>query len=203
MVSLALPTLLGILGTLGALGAGCSALTGQVRERDAAATVEEGATTHSDDTQPNGIEPEASQDQTAETRTDASCPDRDFVSAVGLPTGVVTIGEHVFHVEVAATRGSQHRGLMGRESLAPDAGMLFVFDEPRFQSFWMFNTPLALDIAFIREDLTISSIDTMEPLTVTTHVSDEPVLYVLEVAAGQFASRHIEAGDVVSITLPN
>ena len=113
----------------------------------------------------------------------------------------MTIGRHVFNVEVAATTESRNRGLMDRESLAADAGMLFIFDVSRYQSFWMKDTPIALDMAFIRADLTISSIDTMEPLTTMRHKSAEPVPYVLELPAGELARRGIGPGDAVSIKL--
>jgi len=118
----------------------------------------------------------------------------------GLPTGIVTIGDDVFRVEIAATDEARLRGLMSRESLAPDAGMLFIFDAPRYLSFWMVDTLIPLDIAFIREDLTISSLDTMEPLTRTSHASIEPIPMALEVPAGEFARRGITPGDSVTIT---
>lgn len=118
-----------------------------------------------------------------------------------LPNGVVTIGAHVFNVEVADTRESQILGLMGRESLAPDAGMLFIFDQPNMQSFWMKDTIVPLDIAFIRSDLTISTTDTMEPNSLIMHDSIEPVPFVLEVLAGEFSRRGIAEGDAVSISL--
>jgi uncharacterized membrane protein (UPF0127 family) len=169
-------------GVFVAFVVGCNALTAQVRVDDTGtrAECEDGANG------PVGETP---------------CDGDEFVSPIGLPTGLVTIGEHVFNVEVAATHETRLRGLMERESLAADAGMLFIFDQSAIQSFWMFNTPLPLDIAFIREDLTISSTDTMEPMTTSQHVSIEPVLYALEVPAGEFTRRGIGAGDVISITL--
>ena len=86
---------------------------------------------------------------------------------------------------------------MDRTSLADDAGMLFIFDRPLTLSFWMFNTSIPLDIAFIREDMTVSSIDTMTPFTLKSHLSIEPVPFALEVPAGEFNRRGIEAGDGV------
>jgi hypothetical protein len=126
--------------------------------------------------------------------------DDPSVSPAGLPTGTVTIGGDVFRVEIARTEEDRIRGLMERESLAADAGMLFLFDAPQYLSFWMANTLVPLDVAFIREDLTISSIDTMEPLTLTPHPAIEPVPMALEVLAGEFARRNIGPGDKLTIT---
>lgn len=129
----------------------------------------------------------------------SSAPTDTFVSPDGLPTGTVSIGQDTFDVEFALTRQTRMRGLMGRRSLDENAGMLFVFDRDQVLSFWMYNTLIPLDIAFIRADLTISSIDTMEPLTTTSHRSIEPVRYALEARAGEFDRRGIGPGDTLSI----
>lgn len=124
-------------------------------------------------------------------------PASDGAASSDLPTGVVRIGEHEFWVEIADTNASRMRGLMGRTALADDAGMLFIFGEPQALSFWMSNTSIPLDIAFIREDMIVSSIDTMMPFSLELHVSIEPVPFALEVPAGEFSRRGIEAGDEV------
>ena len=124
-------------------------------------------------------------------------PETGGSASSDLNTPVVRIGEHEFWVEIADTDASRTRGLMGRTSLADDAGMLFIFDEPVDLSFWMFNTSIPLDIAFIREDMTVSSIDTMTPFSFESHLSIEPVPFALEVPAGEFSRRGIEAGDSV------
>ena len=124
-------------------------------------------------------------------------PASDGPASSGFPTGVVRIGEHEFQVEIANTNAARTQGLMGRTSLADDAGMLFIFDEPQVLSFWMFNTSIRLDIAYIREDMIISSIDTMMPFSLVSLLSIEPVPFALEVPAGEFSRRGIEAGDGV------
>ena len=124
-------------------------------------------------------------------------PVADGPASSGLPTGVVRIGESEFQVEITDTDPTRTRGLMDRTSLADDAGMLFIFDRPLILSFWMFNTSIPLDIAFIREDMTVSSIDTMTPFSLESHLSIEPVPFALEVPAGEFSRRGIEAGDGV------
>ena len=124
-------------------------------------------------------------------------PASDGSASSGLPTGVVRISEHEFWVEIADTNASRTRGLMDRTALADDSGMLFIFDRPANLSFWMLNTSIPLDIAFIREDMTVSSIDTMTPFSLESHLSIEPVPFALEVPAGEFSRRGIEAGDEV------
>ncbi|MCH8150473.1 MAG: DUF192 domain-containing protein [Planctomycetes bacterium] len=124
-------------------------------------------------------------------------PATDDASSSDLPKGVVLIGEHEFRVEIADTNASRTQGLMDRTSLADDAGMLFIFDRPADLSFWMLNTSIPLDIAFIREDMTVSSIDTMTPHSLESHLSIELVPFALEVPAGEFSRRGIEAGDAV------
>jgi uncharacterized membrane protein (UPF0127 family) len=89
-------------------------------------------------------------------------------------------------------------GLMFRRSLAPDSGMLFVFDEDEFQRFWMKNTLIPLSIAYITRDSLISDILEMAPLDTTTpYVSSMPVRYALEVNSGWFQSHGIKPGDTV------
>jgi uncharacterized membrane protein (UPF0127 family) len=87
---------------------------------------------------------------------------------------------------------------MFRRSLAPDSGMLFVFDSPEFQRFWMKNTLIPLSIAFIARDSVISDILEMAPLDTTTpYISTKLARYALEMNAGWFQSHDIRPGDTV------
>ena len=90
-------------------------------------------------------------------------------------------------------------GLMFRESLDVNSGMLFVFDEVAEQSFHMTETKIPLDIAFIREDGTIESIKELEPFDENPVSSDGEVLCALEVNRGWFAENNVEVGDVIDI----
>lgn len=90
---------------------------------------------------------------------------------------------------------------MFRDSVPPGTGMLFVFDEPAIRSFWMRNTQVPLDIAFIDEELRVVEIERMEAETTDLHAPDEPVLYALEVPAGWFAGVGVRAGDRALIVL--
>lgn len=106
--------------------------------------------------------------------------------------------EHAFTVELADTPEQQSRGLMFRESLAPDAGMLFDFHVSRPTNFWMQNTLIPLDMLFIREDGSIARIQVnAKPLDTTSIPSGEPVRYVLEVPGGRTLELGIAAGDTV------
>ena len=108
-------------------------------------------------------------------------------------------GTHRFTVEVARTGAEQAQGLMHRDTLAPDAGMLFPFPAPRPASFWMKNTLIPLDMIFIRADGTIASVaantvpHSLEPVGVA-----EPVAAVLEIPGGRAAELGIVEGDRVS-----
>ena len=90
-------------------------------------------------------------------------------------------------------------GLMFRESLDTDSGMLFVFDNIAKQSFHMTETKIPLDIAFIREDGTIESIKELEPFDENPVSSDGEVLCALEVNRGWFAENNVEVGDEIDI----
>ena len=107
-------------------------------------------------------------------------------------------GPHRFTVEVAADSASQARGLMFRKSMDPDAGMIFVFSQSEFVSFWMKNTFLPLDMLFVKSDGTISSIQAdAVPFSETSISSIEPVLAVIEINAGRAKALDIEPGDKV------
>ena len=111
-------------------------------------------------------------------------------------------GDAAVAVELALTREEQQRGLMFRTELAEGAGMLFVFDGDEERTFWMSNTPIPLDILYIRGDATIVSIAARTtPYSEKTIPSRGPARYVLEVPGG-WAERHgVKAGD--RLTLPD
>jgi len=90
-------------------------------------------------------------------------------------------------------------GLMFRESLDVNSGMLFIFDEVAEQSFHMTETKIPLDIAFIREDGTIESIKELEPFNENPVASDGEVLCALEVNRGWFVENNVEVGDQIDI----
>ena len=103
-------------------------------------------------------------------------------------------------VELARTREELSRGLMWRDDLASDAGMLFVFDHDAERTFWMKNTPLPLDIIFIDAGGKVVSVaSTTTPFSTAPIRSSGAARYVLEVNAG-FASRHgVRAGSALRL----
>jgi len=105
-------------------------------------------------------------------------------------------GRFGFQVELAKTPSERARGLMFRESLADDHGMLFDFGRPQPVAMWMRNTLIPLDILFIRSDGRISRIARdAQPLSDRVLESGEPVRAVLELRGGLTAERDIEPGD--------
>jgi len=123
-----------------------------------------------------------------------------------MATARISIAGRPFEVWVADDPDEQALGLMhvGAEELMPTPdgairGMLFIYPSDRRLSFWMKNTPTALDIAFIQGDGKIVNITTMQPFDTSTHSSGLPATYALEVLAGTFASLGIEEGDTADI----
>jgi uncharacterized membrane protein (UPF0127 family) len=111
-----------------------------------------------------------------------------------LPRVKLTTGMHVIDAQVAATNEQRMTGLMFRTEMPQQEGMLFVFDYPSQQCFWMKNTLLPLSVAFVSDDGTIANIDEMKPQTLDSHCSVKPVRYVLEMNTGWFSKKGIKAG---------
>ena len=111
-------------------------------------------------------------------------------------------GEVVVQVEVADTDEERQVGLMDRESLPADAGMIFLFDETASGGFWMKNTLIPLSIAFADEDGTILAILDMEPCEADPcEIYDPGVSYrsALEVNQGAFSSWGVAVGDRLTL----
>ncbi|AEQ51208.1 DUF192 domain-containing protein [Pelagibacterium halotolerans] len=115
----------------------------------------------------------------------------------GEDVAVINSGDQsfTFTVEIADTPEETARGLMFREELAPDAGMLFDFVEERPASFWMQNTLISLDMLFIKADGEIVRIhENAVPMDTTPIPSGEPIRFVLEIPGGRSAELGLEAG---------
>jgi uncharacterized protein len=104
-------------------------------------------------------------------------------------------GDLAVTVEVVASAAKIEHGLMFREHLPPDDGMLFLMKEERSWPFWMRNTLIPLDMIFIAKDMTIAGIvQNAEPRTESLRQVEAPSLYVLEVNGGYCATHHVAAG---------
>lgn len=108
------------------------------------------------------------------------------------------IGQHVFEVEVATTPQQRKRGLMQRDALPANGGMLFVFEQAGRHCFWMRNTPLPLSIAFAGPNGRIINLADMQPFTDTFHCPGADARYALEVSQGGFQQRGIVPGDQIT-----
>ncbi len=108
----------------------------------------------------------------------------------------IRINAGIYNIEAEVARSFEERatGLMFREAMPVNSGMLFVFEEPDRQCFWMKNTLLPLSVAFVGDDGTIVNIDDMQPQTLDPHCSAKPVRFVLEMNKGWFAKRGIKSG---------
>jgi uncharacterized membrane protein (UPF0127 family) len=106
----------------------------------------------------------------------------------------LTAGIHVITAEVASDDPSRMQGLMFRQGLLPNHGMLFVFDDRAVHCMWMRNTLIPLSVAFIDDDGTIANIEEMAPRTDDSHCARHPVRYALEMAAGWYPQHGIQAG---------
>jgi uncharacterized membrane protein (UPF0127 family) len=107
-------------------------------------------------------------------------------------------GAHAFNVEVVDTPETRARGLMYRQELADDAGMLFDFQEEREVSFWMMNTFIPLDMIFIGADGVVETVHVnARPHDPTSISSQVPVQFVLEIPGGRSAEIGLQPGDTV------
>nr|WP_246252100.1 DUF192 domain-containing protein [Mesorhizobium camelthorni] len=106
-------------------------------------------------------------------------------------------GERSFNIEIADDPGERSRGLMFRQEMDNDHGMLFVFEESQPVGFWMKNTPLPLDLVFIGQDGKVRAIEKGEPFSEAPIAPGEPVQFVLELNAGTVAEAGIENGDLI------
>jgi uncharacterized membrane protein (UPF0127 family) len=113
---------------------------------------------------------------------------------LNLPHTQLSAGIHVIDAQVALTPEQRQTGLMLRKDMPQHEGMIFVFERPAQQCFWMKNTLLPLTAAFVADDGTIVNLADMKPQTTDTHCSEKPVRYVLEMNKGWFAKKGIKAG---------
>lgn len=120
-------------------------------------------------------------------------------SPMGLATVKMPIGKSAYTLEVADTVAAQERGLMERDSMPADHGMIFVFPGERVREFWMKNTRFALDIIFIDARGRIVSMAQMKPYDLHTTSSIDPAKYAIELNKGEIQKCGVKVGDKLDI----
>ena len=106
----------------------------------------------------------------------------------------LSVGIHQIDTQVALTPEQHQTGLMYRTDMPQGEGMLFVFQNPGRQCFWMKNTLLPLTAAFVADDGSIVNLENMKPQSTDSHCSAKPVRYVLEMNQGWFARKGVKPG---------
>jgi uncharacterized membrane protein (UPF0127 family) len=113
---------------------------------------------------------------------------------MNLPRVKLAAGMHQIDAQVAQSPDQRTIGLMHRREMPQHEGMLFVFEQPSVQCFWMKNTLLPLTAAFVADDGTVVNLVDMQPQTTDSHCSARPVRYVLEMNQGWFTKKGIKPG---------
>lgn len=116
----------------------------------------------------------------------------------GLETTTITLGDTSLVVEIANTRESRAKGLMKRDSMPEDRGMIFVYPEADVRGFWMKDTRIPLSIAYVDAKGVIKRIADMKPYVTDRVSSLYPAQYAVEVNKGWFQRHGVEVGDVVT-----
>jgi len=110
------------------------------------------------------------------------------------PVTELNAGINLIKAEVATTSAQHERGLMFRDHLGPNDGMVFIFDQAQPVCMWMKNTLIPLSVAFMDEHGVIVNIEEMKAQTLDTHCAKKDVVYALEMNPGWFAHKNIKPG---------
>ena len=110
----------------------------------------------------------------------------------------LTAGMHRISAEVALTPQQRAIGLMHRKEMPQHQGMLFVFERPEVQCFWMKNTLIPLSIAFLADDGSIVNVAQMKAQSLDSHCSSQPVRFALEMNEGWFAKKGMGPGSKIN-----
>ncbi len=143
----------------------------------------------------NGSEGDAQSGSEASETVMPAGPGRDLAWVI--------IGADTVVAEIARTPDQRSQGLKDRDYLAPGAGMIFVFDDEEVRSFWMQDTYIPLDIAYLDANARIIDIQQMEPETTRLYTSSGPAMFALEVPQGWFAEMEIAIGAQTEIVFGN
>lgn len=116
---------------------------------------------------------------------------------VQFKTATLSAGIHLIKAEVAANEHEREQGLMFREKMGPNEGMVFLFGAPAGVCMWMKNTLLPLSVAFIDANGKIVNIEDMQPQTMDSHCAKKAVVYALEMNLGWFKQKNLRPGTVI------
>jgi uncharacterized membrane protein (UPF0127 family) len=116
-----------------------------------------------------------------------------------LPTITLTLGGRPFRIQVADSEGEHQIGLMYRDSMPADHGMIFIFPDERLREFWMKNTRIPLDIIYLDRRGQIVSIKQMKPYDLTGVPSDRPARFAIELNQGIARQINLKVGDRIEI----
>lgn len=120
-------------------------------------------------------------------------------SAPGLPVVSIPIGSRSYSIEVARSEEEKQTGLMKRDSMPDNHGMIFIFPDEAPRGFWMKNTRFPLDILFLNSSFRVVSIHTMFPYDETVIPSDFPAQYAIELNKGEAAAAGVKVGDTIAV----
>ena len=129
----------------------------------------------------------------------AGCDADPTTKPAALPAVAMTVGTKRYTLEVAADEATRERGLMDRDGMPDDHGMIFVFPDERPRGFWMHHTRFPLDILFVDVEGVVVSVHTMKAYDEQTTPSGGPAMYAVELRAGQAAAAGVKTGDQLSI----
>ena len=128
------------------------------------------------------------------------CQQQQQAGAAGtLPTTTMKLGTKTFTLEIAANEEDRERGLMRRDSMPADHGMIFVFGEPIVLQFYMKNTRIPLDIVFVGPDQKVVSIKQMKPYDLSTTSSDYKAKWAIELNKDAAADAGLKVGDQLDV----
>lgn len=113
------------------------------------------------------------------------------------PVISLNTGIHLIKAEVAAREADRQQGLMFREKMGQNEGMVFLFDAPASVCMWMKNTLIPLSVAFLDDNGKIINIEDMQPQTTDSHCAKKPIRYALEMNQGWFRQKNIKPGAVI------
>jgi uncharacterized membrane protein (UPF0127 family) len=114
---------------------------------------------------------------------------------------IISINGRPLEVELAKTQRQREKGLMGRDFLGPNEGMLFIFKADQYLSFWMKDTTIPLSIAFIDKNGKVTDIVDMEPFSLTPVRSSKKCRYALEVNRHFFQGSGLTVGDSIDLSV--